>query len=425
MENYKVILCGKLYNGLSDVLQEQMEILVKGNQIIEVDKNVAKPAGTETIDLSHLTVTPGLIDAHVHYGTGNWKVRRHETIYENPQWKGMAVLYNARKALRRGFTAARHVGSNCDDGFGSVVAKRMIDEGYFEGCRLKVAPHYVSTTRSHGDASQLIATNPKVSEFIWQDYPGYGCGADMFRDVVRRQVKYGADFVKIFATGGFSTPEDGPEDITFSDDELKSVIDTAHSLGRKVTSHSYTPELIRKEIEFGIDGIEHGSLLDDPEVISLMIEKNIDYVPTFCPYDDVIYQDESSLKTKPYEFQQKLIKYADWLGRARKMIVKSRLELGYGTDFVATHNPYDAGYEYQTWLKSGIDPFRALKGATRVNAKILNMEGKIGGIAPGFYADISGWERDLLTDPDALLDCAFVMKDGIIYPTESSLQEQT
>lgn len=107
------------------------------------------------------------------------------------------------------------------------------------------------------------------------------------------------------------------------------------------------------------------------------------------------------------------------------MIVKSRLELGYGTDFVATHNPYDAGYEYQTWLKSGIDPFRALKGATRVNAKILNMEGKIGGIAPGFYADISGWERDLLTDPDALLDCAFVMKDGIIYPTESSLQEQT
>ena len=109
MENYKVILCGKLYDGLSDVLQEQMEILVKGNQIIEVDKNVAKPAGTETIDLSHLTVTPGLIDAHVHYGTGNWKVRRHETIYENPQWKGMAVLYNARKALRRGFTAARHV----------------------------------------------------------------------------------------------------------------------------------------------------------------------------------------------------------------------------------------------------------------------------------------------------------------------------
>ena len=70
MENYKVILCGKLYDGLSDTLQEQMEILVKGNQIIEVDKNVAKPAGTETIDLSHLTVTPGLIDAHVHYGTG-------------------------------------------------------------------------------------------------------------------------------------------------------------------------------------------------------------------------------------------------------------------------------------------------------------------------------------------------------------------
>lgn len=420
-----MIKCGRLYDGLSDAIQTNMEILIKNNYILEVDKNVICPNGTETIDLSAMTVTPGLIDAHAHYGFINWRNRRTETIFEAPSWKGMACLYNARKALKRGFTTVRYIGCNCDDAFGSVNAKRLINMGCFEGARLIIAPHYVSTTRSHGDSSQQIASNPMVADYIWSHYPGYGCGADSFRDVVRRQVKYGADQIKIFATGGFSTPGDGPEDITFSDEELRAVIETAHSLGKKVTSHSYTPELIRKEIEFGIDGIEHGSLNDDPDVIQLMIEKQIDYVPTFCPYDDVIYQDEEALKTKPYEYRQKLIKYAERLIKARQLVVKTEeLQIGYGTDMVATHNPYDAGYEYKTMRKSGVDPFRALRAATKVNAGIVEMSGKIGALAPGYYADISGWRRDLLEDEDALLDCAFVMKDGAVYQAESSLEEE-
>lgn len=418
MKSY-VIKCGKLYDGINDVLQSDMEILIEGNTIIDVAKHVPKLAASEEVNLSDATVTPGLSDAHAHFGFVDWRKRRQETIFESPSWKGMAVLYNAKKALRRGFTTVRHLGTNCDDGYGSVVAKRMINAGLFEGCRLVVAPHYVSTTRSHGDSSQTIATNPSVSTYIWENYPGYGNSPAMFRDVVRKQVKFGADFIKIFATGGFSTQYDSPEEQQLSDEEMKAIIDTAHQLGKKVTSHSYTPDLVRKQIEFGIDGIEHGSLIDDEELLKLMKEKDINFVPTFCPYDGIIYQDEENLKNQPYEMMLKLRKYAEWLKRAREVIVKSDVDLGYGTDFVAVHNPYDSGYEFETWMKSGIDPMRALKGATRVNAKIMELSGKVGGIAPGFWADIAAWKRDLMSDPKALLDCHFVMKDGVIYPTET------
>ncbi|MDY2983712.1 MAG: amidohydrolase family protein [Synergistes jonesii] len=411
-----VIKCGKLYDGMTDVLQDNMRILVEDNKIVEVDRHVASNKAEE-IDLSCATVTPGLIDAHVHLGIGTWSYRRHETIYESPEFKGMISLRSAKESLKRGFTTLRAVGNNCDDAYGAVAAKRLINAGYFEGARLMVAPYYTGTTRSHADASALISSNPSVSSFIWDRYHGRIYGPDMMRDIVRKQVKHGADFIKLFATGGFSTPTDGPEDECLSDDEMKAAIETAHMLGRKVTSHSYAPPLIWKQVKMGIDGIEHGALIDDPKLLQYMIDHEVEFVPTFCPYDGVIHRDEEKVKTWPYEMQIKLHKYAEWLCRARKLIVDSGIAFGYGTDFTANHNNFENGYEYETMLNSGVDPFRALSAATRVNAAILEMKGQVGAIAPGYFADISAWKRDLLSDPKALLDCYFVMKDGKVYKT--------
>lgn len=421
MAQYTVIKCGRLYNGKTDTLQSNIQILVEDKRIKEVEKRVTAPMGTQVVDLSDATVTPGLSDAHVHFGTGNWRTRNHDTIYENPVYKGMYALHNAQRSLRRGFTSIRHCGSNCDDGYSIVTAKRMIDAGYFEGSRLIVAPHYIGTTRGHGDTSQLISNNPAVANFIWERYPGFGYGADMFREVVRRQAKFGADFIKVFATGGFNSEFDGPEDESLSDDELRAIIETAHQLGKKVTSHSYAPPLIWKQIDMGIDGIEHGALIDDPKLLKKMIEKEIEYVPTFCPYDGVIYMNEDTLQQYSVPMQKKLRKYADWLMRARKTIVDSGIEFGYGTDFVAAHNCYNCGYEYQTMLRSGVAPFRALAAATRINAKIFGMPDDIGAVAPGYLADIAAWKRDLLTDENALLDCHFVMKNGVIYSPEKDI----
>lgn len=414
----KLIKCGKMYDGIHDELQDNMEILIEGNRIAGVGKNLNCPTDTEIIDLTNTTVTPGLIDAHVHLQHFDWRERPKEIVYGSPSWKAMAFLYNARKGLRRGFTTMRHVGSATFDDYGGISAKRLINLGYFEGARLVVLPYYHCAVGSHGDHSQLIASNPPLSKAYAAMSPTQGSGVDFFRNSVREQVKYGADFIKIMATGGFSTPNDTPDDQQLSDEEMQAIIETAHQLNKKVTAHVYGADLMKKLILMGIDGMEHGSLITE-EVARMMEERNVYLVPTFCPYDEIIRLDEENLAKKTPEFQAKLREYAERLIAGRKTIVNSKIKLGYGTDFVSVHNSYDCGYEYSSWMLSGMDPFRALKAATSVNAEILEMP-DIGKIEVGKLADIAAWERDLLTDDKALLDCAFVMKDGVVYPTEKT-----
>ena len=145
-------------------------------------------------------------------------------------------------------------------------------------------------------------------------------------------------------------------------------------------------------------------------------------MPTFCPYDEAVHYDPEKLKDKQPEFRAKLELYKDRLIAGRKVIVGSKIKLGYGTDFVANHQNYDSGWEYDAWLRSGMDPFRTLKAATSVNAEIIGKK-DVGRIEPGCYADISAWNRDLLTDHLALLDCAFVMKGGEIFPVKCALED--
>lgn len=421
MSKYTIIKCGRLYTGQTDSFLDNMEILVEDDRIKEVDKTVTAVPGAEVVDLSDATVTPGLIDAHVHFNFGEWRTRMRDTIYEAPIYHGMYALHNARKSLARGFTAVRHCGSNCDDDWSVVVAKRMIEDGQFDGARMVVAPHYLSTTNGHGDFSKLLYTNPYLADHIWENFPGRGSGPDEFREVVRKQVKFGADFIKIFASGGFNSEGDGPEDYTFTDEELQTIIDTAHAMHKKVSSHTYGPDLVRKQLDMGIDGIEHGALIRDPALLQLMKEKGVDFVPTFTPYEGIIHPDEANLKSQTPGMQRKLRYYGDWLREAREVIVKSDIDLGYGTDFVSVHYPYEGGWEFCNMVNSGVDPMRALAGATRINAKILQMENTIGAVAPGYFADIAAWKRDLMTDPYALLDCAFSMKGGKIFRTEADV----
>ncbi len=421
MNDYYIIKCGRLYDGITDELQSNMEILIEKDRITEVDRRVTAVPGAVTVDLTDVTVTPGLIDAHVHFSFSEWRTRSRDTIYEAPVYHGMHALYDAKKSLARGFTTVRHCGSNCDDGNSIIVAKRMINDGHFDGARMVVSSHYISTTGGNGDHSKLMYTNPYLSDFIWEHFPGRGSGADDFREVVRRQVKYGADFIKIFASGGFNSEGDGPEDYSFTDEELKAIIETSHVMHKKVSSHTYGPELVKKLVSMGIDGIEHGALINDPAILKEMKERGVDFVPTFSPYEGIIHPDEENLRNQTPGMEKKLRYYGEWLREAREVIVNSDIELGYGTDFVAVHYPYESGWEFFNMVNSGVAPLRALAGATRVNAKICEMQDCVGKLAPGYYADIAGWRRDILTDPAALLDCAFSMKGGKIYKTEADI----
>ena len=417
MKNVKLIKCGKLYDGIHDVFQSNMEILIEGNKIKEVGKSVTLPSKYELIDLSYATVTPGLIDAHTHLTFFEWANRKYETVFNSPVYKSMAVLYNAERALRRAFTTLRHMGGNSDDGYGALDAKRVINQGYFPGSRLIVLPYVQCTTGSHGDSSQQAQANFAISEYLSSTYPAMGSGPDFFRDSVRKQVKYGADFVKIMSAGGFSTPNDTPDDEQMSDEEMQTIIDTAHKLHKKVTAHVYAAPSIIKLANMGIDELQHCSLITE-EAARLLEEKNIPVVPTFCPYDEIIRLDEENLKKKDPAFQEKLRFYAPRLIKGREIIINSNIKLGYGSDLVSVHRSYEGAYEYESWMLSGMDSFRILKAATSINAELLEIDDKVGTIEPGKLADIAAWKRDLLKDPKAILDCAFVIKDGIVYETE-------
>ena len=416
--SYIKVVCGKLYDGIRDEIRGKSEILIEDGVILEVGEHTVSPTGTRIIDLSGLTVTPGMIDAHVHASFFDWREIPKDTVYYSDGMRALAAAGCARKALAGGFTTIRHVGWFREDY--SLDVKRAVDAGFIRGARMIVAPHFLCTPGSHGDPSQSVATNPALSGFLEKQYPTMGSGAEFFRDAVRHEVKIGADFIKIMATGGFFTPNDSPEDKQLSDEEMAAIIETAHALNRTVTAHAYTGDLITTLAELDIDGIEHASLIDK-DTIRLLEEKDIYVVPTLCPYDEIVLLDEEKLAEKSPEFQRKLRHYRDRLVESRRMLFESSIRFGYGTDLVVGYQNYECGREYSAWLRNGISPYRALRAATAENARILGISDRVGTIEPGKLADLAGWSRDLLTDDKALLDCAFVMKEGVEYPHMSML----
>ena len=417
MEKLTYIICGKLYNGIDAEFKENQKILVKGKYIEAVGPDIPKPEAAEVIDLSDVTVTPGMIDAHMHMDYYDWHTIRQEVYSCSEEAKALAILRTAQKALSRGFTTVRHPGGASTSSLGVLDVKRAIEKGYHWGARIVAAPRFMCTPGSHGDMTQHFATYPEVSALLQTRIKTLGSGTAFFEQAVREEIKYGADFIKIMATGGFFTPNDTPTQQQLTDAEMETIIRTAHEWGKSVTAHVYCVDHIRKLAKYGIDGMEHCSLIDE-DTADLLADKGIYIVPTFCPYEEAVHYDPEKLKDKQPEFRAKLEYYKDALQAGREVIRNCKCKLGYGTDFVAVHQNYESGYEYKAWMESDMGGFRALHAATQVNAEILELDDKIGTIEPGKYADIAAWGRDLLTDPKALLDCAFVMKEGVVYQTE-------
>lgn len=417
--NRYYVICGKLFDGITEEFKANWKILVNGKLIEAVGPDLPQPEDAEVIDLSDATVTPGMIDAHMHMDFMDWRTVREESYYSSEEMKTLAIARCAKKALMRGFTTVRHMGGITSKGYGVIDVRNAIEKGLIEGSRIVCAPLFLCSPGSHGDLSQTFARNPELAARLQADRTTLGSGRDFFVNAVREQIKYGSDFMKIMATGGFFTPNDTPVQKQLNDEELEAIIRTAHEYGKTVTAHVYTPELMQTLLRLGIDGMEHGSLMDE-ETARLFEQSNTYLVPTFCPYDEAVHYDPEKLKDKQPEFRAKLELYRWPLTAGREVIRNSKIRLGYGTDFVAVHQNYDSGWEYDAWMRSGMGTFRTLMAATSTNAGILGLSDKIGTIEPGKLADISAWKRDLLTDSRALCDCAFVMKEGIIYKTEAS-----
>ena len=281
-KQYKLLRCGRLYDGVTAEWKENQSILVRGSRIEAIGTEVPCPEDTEIIDLTRYQVTPGMIDAHMHMDFFDWHTVREEVYASSEEAKTIAIIRCAGKALARGFTTVRHVGGITSNGYGVLDVKRSIEKGYLTGSRIVAAPMFLCSPGSHGDLSQGYSKNPALSAELQAHRSTVGNGPDFFAGAVREQIKYGSDFIKIMATGGFFTPNDNPMQQQLSDAELQSIIRTAHEWGKTVTAHVYTNELMQKMIRFGIDGMEHGSLMNE-ETAAIMEEKGLYLVPTFSP----------------------------------------------------------------------------------------------------------------------------------------------
>jgi imidazolonepropionase-like amidohydrolase len=364
------------------------------------------------VDLSRAVVTPGLFDLHAHpaiRGATDVIAGSRELVQTSSAMKTLVARQNLERVLAAGFTTVRIVGGN-DVEWGLVDLRRAIAAGLTPGPRLFVAAHAGGALGGHADALQSYAGNPALAGQLSQ--PGIGSGPEFFARWVREEFRYGSDWIKIMASGGFATPNDAPDQPQMSEEEVRAVIQTAHGVRLRVTAHAYPGDVIRMLVRNGIDGIEHGSLLD-AETVRAMEQAGTALVPTMSIFDPGIALDSAALAGMAPFFASKLRQFHAQLAEARRLIVASRLRIGYGSDCGYGFPCWEAWREFESMVRSGMTPFQALRSATGVAAGIVGRD-DLGVLAPGKTADIVAWADNPVETTQALRHCVFVMQEGRI-----------
>jgi len=397
------IRAGRLFDSRAGRMLTDQLIVVRGDRIAEVGAmgRVQAPAGARVIDLSHATVLPGLIDAHTHiFLTGESHGRYEEQLLkESWQYRTIEAVLNARRDLLAGFTSMR----DCEtEGamYSDVDVKRAINRGLVPGPRLEVATRALSTTGGY----PLEGYSPEV---IVPDGVQIVDGLDQMRKAVREQIKYGADFIKVYGTHHFRFTPDGRllSVPTFSAEELATIVDEAHSEGVKVACHAYGGPGLRNCVNAHVDSIEHGLDLDDGS-IAAMKEQGIWLVPTLYVYE---FEPEEDLAATGGKTSRARIHEASF----RKALT-AHLRIAFGTDA----GPFPHGTqakEFEYMVRFGMTPSDAIQAATIRAAELMSWDDRVGSIESGKFADVVAVSGDPLSDITELERVKFVMKGGEVY----------
>jgi imidazolonepropionase-like amidohydrolase len=399
-----VIRAGTLIDGKSDKPRANQVIVIRGNRIESVsDASSAKiPAGASEMDLSKQTVLPGLIDSHTHIflqgedpAKGGYDAN---ILTQGLALRAVRAGVAARRALEQGFTTLRDVETE-GAGYGDVGIKQAINLGYIPGPRLFVVTRAISTTGGYmleGYAPELDM--PKGAQIV--------DGPIEARKAAREQLDKGADWIKVYMTHRSWVGKNGElaSQPTLTVEELRAIVDETHGWGKKVACHAYSGIGLHRALDGGCDSIEHGLDLDDA-AISQMLKQGTWYVPTL----NVYYTDWAPEDT-PEGKRDRLRASAH--EASFKRALKAGVKIVYGTDMGGIPWTEPVAQDFPHMVEFGMAPMEAIQSATSRAAVMLDMEGKIGVIAPGAFADVIAVNGDPLRDINLLENVDFVMKDG-------------
>lgn len=402
-EHKTFIKAEKLFDGVHSNLQTHVGILVQGSTIAAIGSDLVPPPDSEVLDLSGLTVLPGLIDTHTHIclHSGDYDA---QILRESPEYRALRASVDALATLKSGITTIRDVG-NEGSGFADIALRNAINKGILTGPRMLVSIQPVVTTGAYALVGYAPATvTPPIA------YEADGPAE--IRKQVRRLVQFGADLIKTYIESA-EKRQPSVDSLTgvlnFTQEELDALADEAHMAGLKVAAHVYSDQAARMAVEAGVNSIEHGLYIQE-STFREMARKGIVYVPTLLVYED--WRDGKLFGGISPENKRKLVATVEKHTASYRRALKTPVIIAFGTD--TFERPGSNSEELVLMVKYGMKPIDALKSATSVAARLLGVSSEVGALQVGKEADIIAVSGDPSENIAAIRNVRFVMKGGTV-----------
>jgi imidazolonepropionase-like amidohydrolase len=380
-ERVTYLRCGRLFDGTSATLRPGIGVVVRGDTIVDVGAGLPVPDGATVVDLGGFTVLPGLIDAHTHIAT-----------------------VNARVTLEAGITTVRDLG-NEGAGLADVALRDAVAKGVVPGPRIQAAIQPVTATGSYGLVGYTpYARLPPISR--------EADGPAEVRRQVRILVREGADVVKVYMES--FEKKQAESDVlsgarTYTDEELRALVDEAHAAGLKVAAHTYTDESARRAVDAGVDSIDHGLYVTEA-TFRTMAQRGVAYVPTLLVYE--LWRDGKIFPESSPATREKLKRTVDRHAEAFRAALRTPVSVVMGSDTFEL--PGTNAQEIVAMVRTGMSPVEALRSATSRAAALLGLAGRVGVVQKGAFADLVAVPGDPSLDIEAVTRPALVMKGGAV-----------
>ncbi len=410
-----VLKAARLFDGKSNAVVTPGLIVVTGGKIAGVGPGATIPSGAQLIDFGDATLLPGFIDAHTHLTfpySDDYKQARLDSLQKTIAERALDASVNARVTLMAGFTTVRDVGSS---DYLDVGLRNAIRNGDVPGPRMLVTVYALGATGGHCDHEDGY----REGLFGHEAGPMQGVinGPEQARYAVRLDHKYGADMIKVCASGGVLSPTDDVDTPQLTQEELNAIVDEAHALRRKTAAHAHGAEAAKRAIRAGIDSIEHGSFLDD-EALEMMKQRGTYLVPTLMAIQGIQEKFDHGVYMPPAIEAKARAAMAAIHSTFQRAMAKG-VKIGLGTDAGVYPHGRNAE-EFHQMVDLGMKPVDALKTSMSSDAELLGLADKIGTLEAGKFADIVAVPGDPTQNIRQVEHALFVMKEGVIYRNDNT-----